>query len=515
MPAPWTWSPSSISNDNAILCITGDSTGQYILAGGNIRNTNQGIIFYSDNSGVSWNGPVTIDTGAERVLSVACSTTGSLMYAVTDGASGGLYYSTTHGASWTLAETSTAGDNYLSGVCCDAYGQNVVVISNKANGGAGKIWYCFDPLISAPIWSFNSTYAGQNWTSVTVNSDGTQFFAVASDNGGTDPGTPALFNSTDGINWDVEDSLIPFDLSQTWTYVAFSRNDSTAIVCSKGVGGNSSGNIYINKTPSDASAWTKVNSNNIEWNYVTLSTDGKKVYACSRTDGLYYGTSTHIILDTSTTLTNILCVYINPISGYPQARGLDGNASSALYTAQYEPPTPPLCFKEGSKILCLIDGVETYVPIETMTPGTLVKTALSGYKKVELIGFSKVYNPGNDTKSIHHLVKCTPAKYPELTEDLILTGAHSILVDDISDKQRADLQELMGDIFVTGNKYRLMACVDDRSEPYDEEGLFTIWHFALEHEKYTLNYGVYANGLLVETSSLRMMKEFSGMTLLN
>jgi hypothetical protein len=89
-----------------------------------------------------------------------------------------------------------------------------------------------------------------------------------------------------------------------------------------------------------------------------------------------------------------------------------------------------------------------------------------------------------------------------------------VLVDDITDKQRAELQELMGDIYVTSKKYRLMACVDDRSEPYEAEGLFTIWHFALEHEKYNWNYGVYANGLLVETTSLRMIKECSGMTLL-
>jgi hypothetical protein len=178
------------------------------------------------------------------------------------------------------------------------------------------------------------------------------------------------------------------------------------------------------------------------------------------------------------------------------------------------PPPPPICFKEGSKILCFIDGVEQYIPIETMRPGTLVKTALDGYKPVAVIGFSKVYNPGNGTKSVHHLVKCTPAKYPELTEDLVLTGAHSILVNDITDKQRADLTELGGRIFITDDKYRLMACVDDRSEPYEAEGLFTIWHFALEHTQYTWNYGVYANGLLVETTSLRMIKEFSGMTLL-
>jgi hypothetical protein len=36
----------------------------------------------------------------------------------------------------------------------------------------------------------------------------------------------------------------------------------------------------------------------------------------------------------------------------------------------------------------------------------------------------------------------------------------------------------------------------------------------LENENYYWNYGIYANGLLVETTSKRMMKELSGMELL-
>ena len=59
-----------------------------------------------------------------------------------------------------------------------------------------------------------------------------------------------------------------------------------------------------------------------------------------------------------------------------------------------------------------------------------------------------------------------------------------------------------------------MACIDQRTEPYEKEGVFTIWHFALEHENNRANYGVYANGLLVETSSKRMMSEYSGMELI-
>ena len=67
---------------------------------------------------------------------------------------------------------------------------------------------------------------------------------------------------------------------------------------------------------------------------------------------------------------------------------------------------------------------------------------------------------------------------------------------------------------ITGNKYRLMACYDEKSEPYKIEGLYNIWHLALENENYYRNYGIFANGLLVETCSRRMMKEYSGMVLL-
>ena len=60
-----------------------------------------------------------------------------------------------------------------------------------------------------------------------------------------------------------------------------------------------------------------------------------------------------------------------------------------------------------------------------------------------------------------------------------------------------------------------MACLDSRAEPYTEEGIHTIWNLALENESYYGNYGIYANGLLVETCSIRMIKEMSGIELTN
>jgi len=188
---------------------------------------------------------------------------------------------------------------------------------------------------------------------------------------------------------------------------------------------------------------------------------------------------------------------------------LDSTGSGIYYL--YPAVVP--CFLEGSKILCLVDGVETYVPIEQMRPGTLVKTRLNGYKAVDMIGHSKIYNPANSLRSANRLYTLPKSAYPELTEDLVLTGYHSILVDTITDTHREQMIEHVNRIFVTDKKYRLLTCVDERAQPYAAEGVFPIWHLALENDDYYMNYGIWANGLLVETTSKRYMKEMSGMTL--
>lgn len=73
---------------------------------------------------------------------------------------------------------------------------------------------------------------------------------------------------------------------------------------------------------------------------------------------------------------------------------------------------------------------------------------------------------------------------------------------------------LLGYIYITDNHYRLPACVDKRTYVYEKEGVDLIYHIALEHTDYYMNYGVYANGLLVETTFKRYLKELSDMILI-
>ena len=96
----------------------------------------------------------------------------------------------------------------------------------------------------------------------------------------------------------------------------------------------------------------------------------------------------------------------------------------------------------------------------------------------------------------------------------MLTGCHSVLVDKFeSEEQREKVIKQTGATYVTDNKYRLPACLDKRAKVYKKEGLHVIYHVALENDDYYENYGIYANGLLVESCSKRYLKELSGMAL--
>jgi hypothetical protein len=192
-----------------------------------------------------------------------------------------------------------------------------------------------------------------------------------------------------------------------------------------------------------------------------------------------------------------------------------GDVLSGTFPDEYYlyPAIP--CFLEGTTILCKVDEVEKYVPVEKLKNGALVKTSRDGFKPVVAIGKASIQNPGTDERTEGRLYKCSPSKYPDLKEDLYITGCHSILQFPITEKQKEDTIKHLGNLFVTDNKYRLMACVDERAEPWNSEGTYTIYHFALEHRDDKMNYGVYANGgLLVETCSINFIKNRSNMEIL-
>jgi len=96
-----------------------------------------------------------------------------------------------------------------------------------------------------------------------------------------------------------------------------------------------------------------------------------------------------------------------------------------------------------------------------------------------------------------------PSEYDDLDDDLYLTGCHSILIDEENFTKEQEFKSRNENscqrVYKTDDKIRLMAQFDERAIPYQTEGEYEVWHVALEHENPEMNYGIYANGLLVES----------------
>ena len=223
----------------------------------------------------------------------------------------------------------------------------------------------------------------------------------------------------------------------------------------------------------------------------------------SSPSGYNYTTNDGTQTSTSFTFTN----YNVPYTFFVYASNRYGNGDST----ESNPVTPQFpCFLEGSKILTS----NGYIEIEKLRTGDLVKSVKHDFKPIKYIGKRIINHVASSSKIKDQLYRCSKDKYPELLEDLVITGCHSILVDSFeSEQQKEKCIEINGHLCITDNKYRLPACADTRTVVYETPGDYTIYHFALENPDYFMNYGVYANGLLVETSSIRYMKELSGMEL--
>ena len=170
---------------------------------------------------------------------------------------------------------------------------------------------------------------------------------------------------------------------------------------------------------------------------------------------------------------------------------------------------PLTCFKENTKILT----DKGYIPIQYLRKGDLVKTLNHEFLPIDMIAYSNMHNLASEERIKDQLYRCSQEHYPEIFEDLIITGCHSILVDEFKDRnQLEETQNMLGNICATDNKLRIPACIDTRASVYQNKGKFTIYHIALENPSYYTNYGIYANGLLVESCSKRYLKELSNMT---
>ena len=332
----------------------------------------------------------------------------------------------------------------------------------------------------------------KNWVSVASSSDGTKL--VACNFGGY------IYTSTDsGKNWVQRNSGIKY-----WYSVASSANGTKLVAVVSGG--------YIYTSNNSGQNWTEQTNSGIKyWNSVASSADGTKLVAVVSGGYIYTSTDSgqNWVQSDSDSL-NWRSVASNN-DGTKLVAVVEAYLTTGYIYTYAETIIPIQCFKEGSKILT----DQGYKLIQNLRKGDLVKTLNHGFKPIELIGKREIHHPALKERIKDQLYQCSQDDFEEVFEPLVITGCHSILVDNfVSNEQREKVIEVNGNTYVTDRKYRLPACADPRASIYEIPGNYMIYHLALENNDYYMNYGIYANGLLVETCSKRYLKELSNMELI-
>jgi hypothetical protein len=167
------------------------------------------------------------------------------------------------------------------------------------------------------------------------------------------------------------------------------------------------------------------------------------------------------------------------------------------------PTIDPTCFNKGTKILCLNKNLEEeYIPIENLVKGDLVKSYKHGYRKIDLICKNTLVN--NPSKFNECMYKMEKTEENDLLEDLIVTGGHAILVDELGDYSDEN-NKFFGETPKIDGKYLLLSCVSKDFKKLEDTKLYTYYHLTLENnDDDEERFGIWANGILTETPSKKL-----------
>jgi hypothetical protein len=163
----------------------------------------------------------------------------------------------------------------------------------------------------------------------------------------------------------------------------------------------------------------------------------------------------------------------------------------------------PICFVKGTNILCFLNNLESYIPIEELTTDHYVKTYHIGYKKIVFIKQFSLINttrhPVTKKEKINKIYKLAKKDYEELFEDLYINGGHSILVDTLTEEENRINLKLFGGYKKIGDKIRLQTYINEKAIPINNDLRYEMYHITTGEEE-----GIYANGILTESYNLEM-----------
>ncbi len=240
---------------------------------------------------------------------------------------------------------------------------------------------------------------------------------------------------------------------------------------------------------------------NLNWDNVVESTSYYILYG----ETTSYGNAI-LVLTNSATITNIILdktynFTVQAINGLTMSN-ISNNVTILLDLG---------CFLADSKVLT----DSQLVPIQLLKKGDLVQTLNHGLLPVKFVGKCSFFNKLTEERINAHLYKLNKNDFPELLEDLYVTGGHPLLVDNVDEETKKKLLDMDGTPIITEGKYRVFACLHPKSELWNDEKEHEIFDIVLENEDPKKNYGIWVNGILTESMDEDFFLNNSGMTEIN
>jgi hypothetical protein len=254
------------------------------------------------------------------------------------------------------------------------------------------------------------------------------------------------------------------------------------MVGTNAIAGSTSTGLWY--STNSGTTWRQSNKTNN--NFISVYMNGTNAMAGSSTAGLWYSLNSGQTWQQSS---NVTTGAVNSVFIDSSNTVLAGGANIAVYDLTFP------CFNENTTICVYKNDKEYYEWIQNLQIGDFVKTYKNGYKSIKHIGSSKLLNNNSEDN--------TKSMYKMKNTDFIITGGHSILVDDISEEEEKIQYSVYG---MTNqsieDKQLLLACVSDKFEKIMDKKIYNIYHIVLENDDLYSNYGIYANdGILTESIS--------------
>jgi len=512
-----------ISTDGGNTIIKNGSTYTYDWSCLDVNNTGNsivpavltGYIYLSNDRGNSWlllDNPNLVTRHGWSGISVVSSSQGdgiSTIFVCSYDASDNMYKITFNPLN---VQDTSINDKLFSSISCDTPGTNVVVCEGgfKNYTNTGFIYLSTDGGLNYNQ-IINYEYS---WTCVKiiVTPTSEKLIFACSKKTNTEDGKIYL-TSDSGTNWNL---LKTSNTGDGWKSIAVSSDGNYIAACEYG------GYIYVSNdrgttwsshsNSSSLQNWTSITSDTTG-QYLVAGADGGQVFS-SKNYGVTWISQT---TPNSFVNTNLIQRQIDQrvITGGPTYVSSNSSGTNVVALINNGPlintnNSGPACFNEGTKILCLINNKEEYIPIETMCKGTLVKTYKHGYKKVDLIGKNCFIN--NPTSKLNSMYKMEKTNNNTLIEDLIITGGHGIMVDELSNNEIEAYKKsgaFRGKPPKIEGKILLLANLSDKCVQINNNNTFTYYHFTLENGgNDNQRYLVWANGILSETPSKKQYMKY-------